>query len=158
MNKFEVIIDSREQKPYEWPDIAPVRRKLDTGDYSLSGFENVVAIERKELSDFVACCTFERERFERELERMKEYRVKIVIIEASFEEIHRGDYRSFCGPSCVEGSIISWILDYGVSFMLLGNRLLASDFVKRTLIKFYEHELQIKLDSAKYRKLFLDTT
>lgn len=67
------VIDTREQNPYCFQGEA-VRACLKTGDYSLVGLESVAAIERKELSDFIGCVTFERERFTRELDRASSLR------------------------------------------------------------------------------------
>ena len=59
------ILDTREQLPL---DLHPLRVEvagLDTGDYWLKGLEHLVAVERKGLSDLLACIGSERERFDR---------------------------------------------------------------------------------------------
>ena len=58
---FTAIIDSREQNPLSLrihPDEAPIRSEkgtLYTGDYSVKGLEDHIAIERKSLPDLMAC-------------------------------------------------------------------------------------------------------
>lgn len=50
-----VIIDTREQLPY---DLSPMRMEpgtLSEGDYSVKSFEDVISIERKSLPDYLAC-------------------------------------------------------------------------------------------------------
>ncbi len=48
MSDFTIIIDTREQKPWSFEDHEnKAHAKLDTGDYSIQGLENLVAIERK---------------------------------------------------------------------------------------------------------------
>ena len=45
-----VIVDTREQTPFDFgrfPDVVTRRDTLPTGDYSLAGFESVVACEMK---------------------------------------------------------------------------------------------------------------
>ncbi len=49
---FRIVIDSREQQPYTFA-CEVVKAKLDAGDYSVVGFEQRVAVERKSLRDFV---------------------------------------------------------------------------------------------------------
>lgn len=44
---FTIIVDTREQMPWEFGLHATSREKLDTGDYSMKGFEHLLAIERK---------------------------------------------------------------------------------------------------------------
>lgn len=64
---MRLIIDSREQAPYDFAtyDVDTEPGTLHTGDYSLAGFEDRVAIERKSLDDLIACLCVGRERFER---------------------------------------------------------------------------------------------
>lgn len=71
---MKIIIDSREQAPFtfqheKYAGTVAEPGTLDTGDYSLAGLTDRVAVERKSLPDLVACLGRERERFERELQR-----------------------------------------------------------------------------------------
>ena len=71
---LKIICDSREQNGYAfsaYPDVMATTGTLTTGDYSLAGFTDKVAIERKELSDLIGCLTHDRDRFTRELERLR---------------------------------------------------------------------------------------
>lgn len=65
-----VVIDTREQKPLEFPHLQTVRGTLQTGDYGLQGLPDW-GIERKSVPDMVNSLTGERERFWRELERLR---------------------------------------------------------------------------------------
>lgn len=102
------IVDTREQNPLEIPWLQVERATLATGDYSVRGLENHVAIERKELSDLVACCGRERERFDREVQRLLAFPVRALIIEASWDDIEAGEWRSKLTPRQVGSSLISW--------------------------------------------------
>ena len=44
---FKIIIDTREQLPWEFGFHTTSRKKLDTGDYSIQGMESIFTIERK---------------------------------------------------------------------------------------------------------------
>lgn len=58
--------------------------KLDTGDYSLVGFEDVLCIERKKSTSEIATnIGKDKKRFEAELERMKTFKYKYLILEFS---------------------------------------------------------------------------
>jgi len=79
-----VIIDTREKKPWDFPN--SVTAKLDTGDYTIEGYEDVVVIERKgRLSEFANNITDER--FERELERLSKYKYPFVVLEFDMHDI-----------------------------------------------------------------------
>ena len=65
--EITAVIDTREQLPYVLDPMPVTTGTLHVGDYSVAGLERVIAVERKALSDFIACCGRERERFQREL-------------------------------------------------------------------------------------------
>jgi len=92
-----VTIDTREQTAYDFTRYGATteRGTLSTGDYSIKGFHDKVAVERKTIDDLVGCLMGkERERFERELSRGRALEFFAVVVEASMENIARGRYRS----------------------------------------------------------------
>jgi ERCC4-type nuclease len=108
-----VLIDTREQAPFDftaYPNWIAGQSvaTLPTGDYTVSGLESVMALERKSLNDLVSTLMHNRERFIRECERLAEYRYKAIIIEASFEDV-KSPYRFWSGvvahPNGVVGSL-----------------------------------------------------
>ena len=55
---FKVIKDTREQEGYYFSEygtcLGMVERKLDTGDYSIEGLEDLICIERKGCAEELA--------------------------------------------------------------------------------------------------------
>src|SRR6185295_15323074 len=98
------LIDPREQNPWTLSPLQTRSATLPTGDYSVAGLENVIAIEHKSLSDLLGCIGGERERFDREVVRLLGYPVLALIVEASWADVERGDWRSQVKPSAVVGS------------------------------------------------------
>ena len=85
-----VLVKDTREPEFAWDAYftAPViNKKLDTGDYSLKGFESYIAIERKTIDDLIGCLTKGRERFERELKRSKKLDYFAVIVEAGFTQL-----------------------------------------------------------------------
>ena len=83
---MKVVVDSREQRNLDFTgfkDVEVVRTKLDAGDYSLVGYESLITFERKSVQDLVGTLIGGHERFLRELERMKSYKEKYILIEHS---------------------------------------------------------------------------
>jgi len=118
---FTVTIDTREQRPFDFgPDISTVLGTLDTGDYSIAGLEDHVALERKSLPDLAACITHERDRFKRELRRLRGYECRAVIIEATVSDVIEHRYRSRVHPNAVLGSVATWQTEFGVPFVWAG--------------------------------------
>jgi ERCC4-type nuclease len=84
-----------------------------TGDYSVCGLEELVAIERKSISDLVGSCTGEnRQRFERELHRLRGYRFKRLLIIGTEAEILQGRYHSGINPKAVMATICAFEVRY----------------------------------------------
>jgi ERCC4-type nuclease len=126
------IVDTREQAPFDLAPLQMVEGSLTTGDYSFRGGEDVCRIERKSIADLVQCCGRERERFEREVERLFAFPSKALVIEGSWDDIERGDWRAQVSPKAVAQSLLSWI-SRGLPVVLPGNRERAADFTARLL-------------------------
>lgn len=110
-----VIVDTREQDPLPIRRLPVIRAALQSGDYSAAGMEGQFAIERKSIPDLIGCCMGEnRERFERELHRLRGFRFKRLLIVGSRAAIERGEYRSTIRPAAVLASLSAWECRYDV--------------------------------------------
>ncbi len=134
---MKVVVDTREQRPWTFegqPGIVTVRQRLETGDYSIAGLELRVAIERKSLDDWTSTVMRERKRFYRELERMRAYEFRAVVIEASVRDVMEGRYKSQANPNAVLGFIAEVSVAQSVPVYLAGTRpeaqLLAGAFLR----------------------------
>lgn len=122
---LHIVRDTREQKRCGWmfdrdifqPKPIVTIEALQTGDYSIFGHEDEVVVERKSLPDIVACLGVERERFAREIHRMRAYRSKCVIVEAPQSMLRGGEYRSQLLPGSAWQSILSFCANEGISFI-----------------------------------------
>ncbi len=127
------IIDTRESRPLSLSPLKIERACLETADYSIKGHEDKVALELKELPDFIACCTFERDRFERELVRMRDFKHKAIVIKATWSEIEQESYRSKTKNLAVFGSAAAFAMDANVSIIMAENHKIADIYVTRFL-------------------------
>jgi DNA excision repair protein ERCC-4 len=97
-----IVIDTREQTPLPFTRLPSERGTLQTGDYSFRGGEELFAVERKTIPDLVACVSNgNRERFCRELHRLRGYRFRRLLIVGTRERIDQGHYRSQTAPNAV---------------------------------------------------------
>lgn len=87
-----ILVDTREQTPlsFSFPSITAT---LSTGDYSVLGLEDNFTVERKSLSDLYGSLTSGRERFSRELQRMRAFPFARLLIIGSVQEIEAGSSR-----------------------------------------------------------------
>lgn len=119
-----IIVDTREQRPFTFTGYPAevTRAKLETGDYSLAGYEHLVAVERKQLSDLVSSLTTARDRFEAELRRSSRLDYFSIIVEAPLDAVLKHRYRSQALPHSILQSCIAFSLRYGTSFQWAGSR------------------------------------
>lgn len=83
---FTIIIDTREQHPWEFPYHTTATRKLDTGDYSIEGMEDLLCIERKNGIAEIANNMTES-RFKDVIERMSKYKHAYMLIECNYDQL-----------------------------------------------------------------------
>jgi ERCC4-type nuclease len=150
MPKPCIIVDTREKAPFAFDHehVDVVSGTLSTGDCSLFGHEDEVAIERKSLDDLVGTLTHGRERFERELERMRSYVLRAVIIEGSWQDLADHHYVSLAHPSSIFGSVCCSHVDYLVPFLFCETRAIAGRVTER-LIRRYAENLERNAEAAK---------
>jgi ERCC4-type nuclease len=97
--KYTIFKDTREQNGYHIDDfnhytgsanacIEIIDKKLDTGDYSIQGFEDKICIERKGCVEELATnLGYKREAFMNEIKRMELFPHKYLILEFSLEDL-----------------------------------------------------------------------
>jgi len=138
---MKILSDTREQNPYTFTGF-PVEVEpgtLTAGDYSVPGFTDEVAIERKELSDLMGCLTHDRDRFTRELERLRGYKSAALLIEAPYSAIKAGMYRSRMKPDAAVQSILSIMEKYRMPVFFAADRQAGERFVYDFLRHFIRH-------------------
>jgi ERCC4-type nuclease len=126
------ICDTREQNPLDLAPLQVERGTLATGDYSIRGLEHVIAIERKSLDDLLSCCGCERERFEREVQRLLAYPVRALVVESTWGAVEIGQWRSRLSPAQVEASLLGWAAA-GLPVLMAGDHERAGRMVARLL-------------------------
>jgi ERCC4-type nuclease len=87
MDPFTIIVDTREQQPWEFGLHSTAKRKLDTGDYSIEGLEHILAIERKKSVSEIANNITES-RFKDVLQRLGNIQYKFMLFEFELEDVY----------------------------------------------------------------------
>lgn len=126
INKWTIVIDSMEKAPWIFEGLTQRRRgrdipivvptitvRLASGDYSILGLEDQIAVERKSPKDLISTIASFRNRFIRELERLNDMDFAAVIIEAEWAKT-----LNFCesstryNPRSLDSSILAWMQRY----------------------------------------------
>jgi DNA excision repair protein ERCC-4 len=133
-----VIQDSREQDPLRF-NLPTVRRGLKTGDYSLQGLEDQFTVERKSLPDLIGSLTHDRERFFRELVRMKDFTFRRLLVIGRRQDIVDGNYRSLATPRSLLASLAVIEIRYNTPVVYASTPGEASELIE-TWAKYFHRE------------------
>ncbi|MDQ1333635.1 MAG: hypothetical protein QG552_585 [Thermodesulfobacteriota bacterium] len=142
-----VLVDTREKTPFDFSRftnwIGQVKRcKLSVGDYSVQGMEEILALERKTISDLITTVIQERPRFFRMCERLSQYRWRALILEASYEDIKSpyDDEFTVAHPNAVSGTLDALEARFGIPVIYTSSyRLLAEEKAASWLSKHFTY-------------------
>lgn len=121
---YVVVVDTREQSPFlfahplkitasHYRQISTERGTLRSGDYSIVGLTDLVAIERKSLADLYGTLGHGRKRFEAELKRLAELEFSAVVVEAELSTaLTSPPPFTRLSPFSVMQSALSWSIKY----------------------------------------------
>jgi len=136
-DELVVAIDTREQKPYRFPRSEV--KTLATGDYSIVGLEDRVAIERKTKEDAYSSLGQGRARFERELERLSRFDYAAIVVESSLRDFLQAPAFSRMNPKAATNSIIAWSVKYRVCVFFAGDRPHGNALTRQLLEKYWRY-------------------
>lgn len=138
--KFTIAIDTREQMPYEFQGAARVA--LPSGDYSIVGLEDRVAVERKTMADAYGSVGQGRARFEREFERLSKMDYAAVVIECDIKTfMKRPPFTQMRSTSAIH-TFVSWAVRYGVHPWFAGDRAHGGALTRAILRHYWRHRVE----------------
>ena len=135
LKTLTILIDTREQPTTKFKEriasmgVPTERRKLNFGDYSAAvtlpdgaeySLQNAVCVERKmDLDELCSCYCQERKRFQKEFDRAKESGAKMYLLieNATWEKVYRGNYRSMMKPAALLGSLTAYLARYNCTLI-----------------------------------------
>ena len=139
--KPTILIDTREQSPLVFTHCPAEVATLATGDYSIQGFEDEFAIERKSLDDLAVSCTHDRQRFEKELVRMRGYPFRRLLVVGTVEDVEAHRYRSRAEPKAILASVTAFEIRYGLPVAYCPNPAAAALQVERWAFYYLRERL-----------------
>ena len=139
-----ILLDTREPSPHPWAqywdDVTVEPGTLETGDMTVKGYHDLVAVERKTPSDFLACIGGERERFERELKRSRTIGHFCIIVDGPLATLivnNRGIHHS-----AMIGTIAAWSRRY-CPILFCDTPSLAADMALRWMLQPFDEARKI---------------
>ena len=109
-----LLLDTREQTPLTFAHLASASAALQSGDYSVRGLEDVFAVERKSMSDLAGSLKSGRDRFMRELHRLRGFTFSRLLVVGTMSELYTMSQRGRVNLDQVEHSLLSIEQRYGV--------------------------------------------
>ena len=143
-----VLIDTREQNPFNFSRFPnwisqQKNQKLNVGDYSVEGMEDLLVMERKSLSDLITTLMQQRARFFKVCEKMMKYRWRALIVEASYEDIkspYDEDLNTYAHPNAVSGTLDALESKFGIPVIYTSqNQTLAEEKAASWLSKHFTY-------------------
>jgi ERCC4-type nuclease len=154
-SNFHIIVDTREQQPWTFEKMEQTVAKLDTGDYSLKGLEELFSIERKgNVSEFANNIT--EKRFKDVIERLSQFKYPFLLFEFNLEDVLQYPVGSNVpkrmwsklriSPKFILKHINELQILHNVKIVFCGNAANAEKEALAIMRKIYEHHGQPKKD------------
>lgn len=151
---IKVVQDSNEQHPFEFdPAHFEVEvRPLAAGDYSICGFEDEFAIERKSgLEELIGWFSGGRDRFYHELTLLSKLLVKNIIVETgSLRLVGMKEYNSLMNNNSVLTTITNTCSSRGVNVLFPESRALAQHLAATSMNAFVSKQIEKAKKMAKW--------
>src|SRR3972149_5293554 len=140
-----ILIDSNEKAhgyQYSFDGFPTQVANLETGDYSLDGFQDRCGVERKQKSDLWGCVGGGRRRFKDCLQRLGAMQSPAIVVGSSLDEFAVKPDRTCLTPAQAVGSVISWAEEYRIPIFFCPSRAYAERVTLRWLMAFWRHKMR----------------
>lgn len=145
---FKIVIDTREQQPWFFDEYLTTVAKLDTGDYSIAGMEDVICIERKKsVSEFAN--NIVESRFKDVIQRLQTIKYSFVLLEFSLVDVLRYPQGSNVprrmwnkikiSPAFIMKNILDLELKYNIKVIFCDNHDHANKLAQMIFRRMYYH-------------------
>lgn len=150
--KPSIVVDTREKKPWFFEEDEEFEyvyyEKLEAGDYSIKGMEDIITIERKATADeLLGNFMTNKARIYAEIDRMRDYKLKFIVIEQDLADLlntksyyinkKKWNKRSPNMPiAIVMSNLTDLMLLHGVQVIFAGSN--AQRISRRLLLRAYE--------------------
>lgn len=127
---FTIVVDTREQQPWTFKEYTVANRKLDAGDYSIEGLEDVFSIERKKTVGEIANNIVES-RFKDAIARLAEHKYAFLLLEFDIEDVLRYPIGSNLPrklwnkvkikPAFIMKHVLDWQIKHNINVIFCGD-------------------------------------
>ena len=142
---FVLVVDTREQNPLcgNVKGLTVCRDTLKDGDYSIRGFEDRFAVERKKTSDFYSYIGRERRRTAEKLKRFKQFDFSGLVIEVSLDDLLSPQMYTQVSPETARQFLVSVNVRYGIHVFCDRQRKNIEMWLLDRAIKYYKFNREV---------------
>ncbi len=121
---LKIVCDSREQHPFRFDGLPVIVEAgtLASADYSIPGFTDRIGVERKSLQDLVGCLGADRDRFEKELSRLRGFDAAAIVVESPAYALRTGRYLGRLNAEAGWQSVLSFSQRFRIPFWFCMDR------------------------------------
>lgn len=143
---FVLVVDTREQRPLcmSVEGLTVCRAALKDGDYSIKGFEDRFAVERKQVSDFYSYIGRERQRTVKKLERLQSFDFAALVVESSLDDLLIPPIYTQVSAESARQFLISLNVRYGIHLFCDRRRENLERWILDRAIKFYNVQREVR--------------
>ena len=144
IKQFKILTANNEQMPYKFPNTKFYTMPMGHGDYTIEykdrPYYDKIIVERKsDISEIYNATGSGRERWERELKKLSQIDIAIVLCEFSYMDLTNKQQHGILPAQAVYGSICKWQAVYRVPFIFCENRQNARAYMYKLFYKYVEH-------------------
>jgi|TARA_Y100000296_G_C5178416_1_gene261581 ERCC4-type nuclease len=145
---MKIVIDTRENLPLDFRKSKNMQgveyRALKTGDYSIVGYEEEIAIERKGISDLFGSLGKGHKKFKKEMERALGFKYFAILVEGSFTVIQNKEFEG-AHYTKMRGDVVIKILytlkfKYGIDVIFCNGRIEASKIIRSIFTAYLKQQ------------------
>jgi len=148
-----IFVDTREKLPYVFYKTEScaggISKTLPVGDYMVEGVDDLVIERKASVSELWSNFGVDRERFFRELELLRKFKYKFLILELQYKDILNGCAYSQISPNFIISNLLKVIFEYEINVIFAGNRTCAHDITRRILLKAWKYNQEGRLNGIK---------
>lgn len=148
-DNIKIIVDTREQQPWDFEFNETAIAKLDTGDYSVDGLEDILCIERKKSVSEIANNIVEK-RYKDWTKRMAKFKYKFLMLEFDLDQVYKYPRipdvpkrlwdKIKVSPKFIIKCLIELQIYYGIQVIFCGDHENAQNLALSIMKKVYQNE------------------
>jgi ERCC4-type nuclease len=146
--QFTIIRDTKEKKGKGWffdyykNTCSCISHKLDAGDYTIEGLEDIIMIERKgNVGELFMNLGVGAKNFWKKMDKLSKVKYPFLILEMSVSDIYYGSKYSNVSPNYVISCLMGIMMRMKINVIFLGSSKNNDRFAYTLLRKAYEREV-----------------